>query len=574
MQINGHLSETFQIKRGVKQGDALSCALFIIAIDPLIRNIDNNPLISPLPFCEGCTVKTMAYADDIAVIATNTNESASALFSEYNILTRCSGLKLNADKTEILNLSEIGKRSTEVMYDNQALEIKHCESTTVCGNFLSLDENKMYEKNILDKITKLDKQLNRWKGRGLTLNGKMIVIKTFAISQLIFSSQFQIIRPKDIRKIEHLCYSFAWNGRDRVRCSVVKSERSDGGINGIDVESFFRSIAVRQFFKSDSDPRLVIINKDPSLKEDIKVLARETIRNILIKQLNADNLNDEWVLRTPASLFVKTYSKAHLLLEDVGITTISSINFSNTSRVMANKIRRCLAPNILLVIDRRQQIDQLNPQVCMSYDNKLYEFSKLTSRTLNFIMKDNKNKIEVCKVGDRFKIDNVLFGDIRNTWNSLWLIKNPTLRAIRHKVLYNDVWTNEKHFKFKLMQDDKCTICGETETVFHQLFLCKNAVRFWTIFSEITGKEIPTNVGHFARTISVTNDYLIEVLKACILKLLIQVDRSKDMTLVQIRRYLLYWVKIEHSSITSKLKRNKSQIQRLTQVISYLSKET
>jgi hypothetical protein len=33
------------MERGYKQGDALSCALFILGIDPLIRNINNDPTI-------------------------------------------------------------------------------------------------------------------------------------------------------------------------------------------------------------------------------------------------------------------------------------------------------------------------------------------------------------------------------------------------------------------------------------------------------------------------------------------------------------------------------------------------
>lgn len=36
--INGYQSESIKISRGVKQGDALSCAIFIICIDPLLRN--------------------------------------------------------------------------------------------------------------------------------------------------------------------------------------------------------------------------------------------------------------------------------------------------------------------------------------------------------------------------------------------------------------------------------------------------------------------------------------------------------------------------------------------------------
>ena len=255
VQINGHLSEPFQIKRGVKQGDALSCALFILAMDPLIRNIENNTLIPPIEICQGCKIKTLAYADDIAVITTNSDESSQALFGEYNRLTKCSGLTLNADKTEILNMSKHGKNSTKVTYNEKEIVLDHVTKTIICGNYLSLDDNINYEKNIIDKIKKLQSQLDRWSKRNLTLNGKMIIIKTFAISQLIFSSQFQMIRPKDLRRVEHLCYSFAWNGKDRVRRVWVKAERRDGGMNGIDVESFFKAISVRQFFKSDADRR-------------------------------------------------------------------------------------------------------------------------------------------------------------------------------------------------------------------------------------------------------------------------------------------------------------------------------
>ena len=38
--INGNLSEIIKILRGMKQGDPLSCVIFIICIDPLIRNIN------------------------------------------------------------------------------------------------------------------------------------------------------------------------------------------------------------------------------------------------------------------------------------------------------------------------------------------------------------------------------------------------------------------------------------------------------------------------------------------------------------------------------------------------------
>ena len=125
-----------------------------------------------------------------------------------------------------------------------------------------------------------------------------------------------------------------------MRSVWVKAERRDGGMNGIDVESFFKAISVRQFFKSDMDRRLALINKSSTIHEEIKTLARETIRSILLKQLRSDQDNEEWAMKTPASLFVKTYSKNHVLLESMGITTISSINFELMTRGESNKIRR------------------------------------------------------------------------------------------------------------------------------------------------------------------------------------------------------------------------------------------
>jgi len=45
VQVNGFLTDSVSIQKGVKQGDALSCGLFILAIDPLIRNIVEDPNI-------------------------------------------------------------------------------------------------------------------------------------------------------------------------------------------------------------------------------------------------------------------------------------------------------------------------------------------------------------------------------------------------------------------------------------------------------------------------------------------------------------------------------------------------
>ena len=103
VQVNGHISSSFKIERGVKQGDALSCGLFVLAIDPLLRNIEFNDRIKglqiPVDDNELIEIKVIAYADDVAIICRN--RDLQPIFTEYERLSRLSGLELNADKTEI-----------------------------------------------------------------------------------------------------------------------------------------------------------------------------------------------------------------------------------------------------------------------------------------------------------------------------------------------------------------------------------------------------------------------------------------------------------------------------------------
>ena len=73
----------------------------------------------------------------------------------------------------------------------------------------------------------------------------MMIIKCHALSQLTFVNQFQNLTNTDIKRVEALCYKFLWNGGpERVKRSTLKLSKLDGGIDGIDVESFLQSIKI------------------------------------------------------------------------------------------------------------------------------------------------------------------------------------------------------------------------------------------------------------------------------------------------------------------------------------------
>ena len=222
VQVNGHLSEAFEVKRGVKQGDSLSCSLFILAMDPLIRNLEVNRNIEPLTINvnnKSIKVKVLAYADDIAVVTKN-NESITETFKEYEKLFCSSGLRINADKTEILKLTNIVNNDNVITteYLGNPLTIKPSDKVKICGNFLTTNPKERYALNVSQKIANLRSILLNWSKRNLSIYGKMLIIKCHALSQLTFVNQFQNITKSDIKMIESLCYKFLWNsGPDRVK---------------------------------------------------------------------------------------------------------------------------------------------------------------------------------------------------------------------------------------------------------------------------------------------------------------------------------------------------------------------
>ena len=124
--INGKIVQGFKIKRGVKQGDALSCILYIMCMEPLIRNIIENPNIkavnSTILSCD--LPKVYAYADDVNCVMLDEESSLKELFKEYEKLTLASGLELNAEKTEIMRLCREEGRTYTVEYKEAEHEIR------------------------------------------------------------------------------------------------------------------------------------------------------------------------------------------------------------------------------------------------------------------------------------------------------------------------------------------------------------------------------------------------------------------------------------------------------------------
>ena len=160
--IKGKIVPGFKIKRGVKQGDGLSCILFVLCMEPLILYLNAHGNITPLAFrdLENDLPKTYGYADDINCVIDDREQTLQCVFNEYEKLTHNSGLELNADKTEIFRL---GKNPIERQYNVRYQDVTHVIATKPClkinGILFQRDRREMIDANVNAVVRKMDKHL-------------------------------------------------------------------------------------------------------------------------------------------------------------------------------------------------------------------------------------------------------------------------------------------------------------------------------------------------------------------------------------------------------------------------------
>ena len=215
---NGHASAFFSLQRGVRQGCPLSGILFVLGIELLSRTIKSDPTIKGIQVNKR-ELKISQYADDTTVFVRDL-DSVTSLLNDFN---KCSGLEINTTKTEAMWL---GVWKTGVMNLKWPKE-----PINALGVFFSYNQESADRSNFGDKILNLEKTLNTWKRRNLTLYGKINVVKTLGISKLIYSASVLPVSGNYIQEINKLILHFIWAGKPpKIKRNNIIGEKKDSGL--------------------------------------------------------------------------------------------------------------------------------------------------------------------------------------------------------------------------------------------------------------------------------------------------------------------------------------------------------
>jgi len=148
------------------------------------------------------------------------------IFKEYEKLSNSSGLMLNTDKTEILNFDRPNQFNIRLKYRHVSHTVTTTNKAKVNGIWLSKYVNTL-EDNLNKIKDKVISQLQSWKSRGLSLLGRILVYKTFALSQVLFTAGCTKLTNEMKKELETNFYNFILKGDVQARSVSSRISKKD-----------------------------------------------------------------------------------------------------------------------------------------------------------------------------------------------------------------------------------------------------------------------------------------------------------------------------------------------------------
>ena len=226
----GNLTKPIDMERGIFLGCPISPYLFLLVIETMALAIRQNSNIKGIPVEEN-ELKITLLADDSTCFIDGSDNSFKSLFDTIDFFSENSGCKLNISKSEAIWIGSL-KGSQIFPFSEHGLKWNKFTFKTL-GIHFSLNISQLYDLNHKIKLKSIENTLNCWRARNLSLVGKICVIKTLLLPQLLYYFSVLCIKiPKNFfRQLNTILYKFIWNGgSDRVKRHLMCNDFSLGGL--------------------------------------------------------------------------------------------------------------------------------------------------------------------------------------------------------------------------------------------------------------------------------------------------------------------------------------------------------
>ena len=241
--VDGKPSRCFQVVRGIPQGDSVSGYIFIICMEILMLILKNLNQTKPNILLPGGTPPLGAdcFADDVLTILRGDGQSILCFKNAISLFSRCSGLEINRDKTEVMvfgpnerQLSEILAREGYKIVD----QITHL-GFKIDKNLSNLSDNWTL------KIQKLANLKNLLLSFSIPLASKINITKCFLYSQLCYIGSLKSPSEQQLKTIEKIILSFLYPRNATFSAARTFADQTLGGLGLPEIKTFLLALRTK-----------------------------------------------------------------------------------------------------------------------------------------------------------------------------------------------------------------------------------------------------------------------------------------------------------------------------------------
>ena len=489
--------------------------LFIFAVEILAVKLRDDTKVKGYTISHNnkvATFKISQYADDSVIILKDISQIdyAISLVEEFG---QFAGLKLNFEKTKIILLGSA--RGSLNMHKN----IECVENVKSLGVLVGYDTELCITKNWTDKITRMEKILQQWRNRSLTIIGKIVIIKSLILPQISFSILHCVMPNWVIKRVTKLFFGFLWGKTDKVKRDTMIGDIKQGGLKMIDFKSHCLSLKaswIKRIGEADINSSWINI---PSLYlRDTAIL--EIIPYITSHEIT--KLKPFEKLPPFYKQVIEGYVQCNAPYTSGSHSNNNTVNVLNMC-IWGNRNIRNKTGDILYfpnwIRSGMVQIKDLN--IIEGKINENYIFTKLSHKSnylsemyqvkqgLHDFLSDNitcsVDTISTKKHAKTTKTSGELYNSIvsqkfvlpkshtyfKNLFNlnnfdfsSCYKIKvqqipDKKICDFNFKLLSNILACRKKLFKWQVIQSENCMLCNSVETIEHLLFTCPVKLEIW-----------------------------------------------------------------------------------------------
>ena len=151
-----------------------------------------------------------------------------------NVFSRFSNLQVSNDKTEIFAIG--GQKLDQKNFHHEVRT-----SIKILGIVFDYNTSLRMKANFDSIFKSIKDTLNMWKWRGLTLLGRIQIIKSFVIPKILSKAAVIAVTDDFIKEINSLIYSFIWKGNDKIKRAALINDIENGGLRMLDIQSMIHS---------------------------------------------------------------------------------------------------------------------------------------------------------------------------------------------------------------------------------------------------------------------------------------------------------------------------------------------